>query len=575
MKKNSVKSLLFFLLAAMCILLAACTSSQSFDVAYSASEGGSIQGKVSQSVKLNEHGSIVTAVPDSGYNFIKWSDGVTNAARIETNVKQAISVTAEFERIKSNVHYSAHNGSIEGKASQAVLYGEDAEEVTAVAAEGYVFVEWDDGVKTEKRHDTNITEPLNAAAAFRKGRLFTYQYNWATSRNSEKSVKVFDSAPQHASIATPFRTNYAFNGWYFDSKFTSQATDELGNIIDNEEFLNAESDTLYAKWTGIADYSYPILLVFVTQVQAVLSTNDGVEIEVDYTLSDVERQICEMIPEKMSAYLNDWFFGMVNFEIEAYFTTEVVKSEYFLTATQYDFRQTYYTCANIIPETASLVHDYRSVLTAFSLNDYEYLLQRGGGAAGEKFGNMSIEAFFAGMLLHNEPIEGLLDANHINWLSIMSSYFHELIHTIEYATAGVNPNIAGLHYLPHGISDLIAMQKYLQNLVIVDGKQAGIPYEFWIGEVPVFVVYTRTLSTWPPQGDIILIGDLPDNSVLHSSEDYWVYATIPFGSDITVEAIPHNGFRFVRWSDGVTTAVRHDTNITSRMEIRAIFEPIE
>src|SRR5690606_5792992 len=41
-------------------------------------------------------GAIVAAVPDAGYRFVQWSDGITSASRTDTDVIADLSVTAEF-----------------------------------------------------------------------------------------------------------------------------------------------------------------------------------------------------------------------------------------------------------------------------------------------------------------------------------------------------------------------------------------------------------------------------------------------------------------------------------------------
>ena len=51
----------------------------------------------------------VTAVPQDGYVFVKWSDGVTSKTRTDTGFKQNLDVTAVFAA--ASVHIS------EGKAS--------------------------------------------------------------------------------------------------------------------------------------------------------------------------------------------------------------------------------------------------------------------------------------------------------------------------------------------------------------------------------------------------------------------------------------------------------------------------
>ncbi|NRZ29305.1 beta strand repeat-containing protein [Clostridium beijerinckii] len=64
---------------------------------YTAEAGGTIEGDLSQTVDEGSDGTTVTAVPDTGYHFVNWSDGKTNASRMDTNVHDDISVSAEFE----------------------------------------------------------------------------------------------------------------------------------------------------------------------------------------------------------------------------------------------------------------------------------------------------------------------------------------------------------------------------------------------------------------------------------------------------------------------------------------------
>ncbi|WP_181562705.1 InlB B-repeat-containing protein, partial [Clostridium beijerinckii] len=64
---------------------------------YTAGENGTIIGVTSQVVNEGEDGTEVSAVPDTGYHFANWSDGKTNASRMDTNVHDDISVSAEFE----------------------------------------------------------------------------------------------------------------------------------------------------------------------------------------------------------------------------------------------------------------------------------------------------------------------------------------------------------------------------------------------------------------------------------------------------------------------------------------------
>lgn len=65
------------------------------------------------------------------------------------------------------VSYSApERGRIEGERNQKIEYGKDAQEVTAIANDGFYFLQWSDGVKTATRQDLNIKESLYLKAEF-------------------------------------------------------------------------------------------------------------------------------------------------------------------------------------------------------------------------------------------------------------------------------------------------------------------------------------------------------------------------------------------------------------------------
>jgi hypothetical protein len=67
-----------------------------FTLTYTAGSYGSISGSSPQTVEKGADGSAVTAVPDDGYSFVKWSDDSTANPRTDTNVQNHISVTASF-----------------------------------------------------------------------------------------------------------------------------------------------------------------------------------------------------------------------------------------------------------------------------------------------------------------------------------------------------------------------------------------------------------------------------------------------------------------------------------------------
>ena len=119
---------------------------QEYTLSYSAGTGGSLSGNTNQTVQHGQDGSPVTAVPDTGYDFVQWSDGSTDNPRTDTNVTANVDVTASFALKSFTLSYSAGTGgSLSGNTNQTVQYGQDGSAVEAVPDTGYDFVEWSDG----------------------------------------------------------------------------------------------------------------------------------------------------------------------------------------------------------------------------------------------------------------------------------------------------------------------------------------------------------------------------------------------------------------------------------------------
>ena len=67
-----------------------------YTLTYTAGPNGSISGVTPQTVVSGGYGSTVTAVPNTGYQFVDWSDGVLDANRTDGPVVGNINVTANF-----------------------------------------------------------------------------------------------------------------------------------------------------------------------------------------------------------------------------------------------------------------------------------------------------------------------------------------------------------------------------------------------------------------------------------------------------------------------------------------------
>jgi len=69
---------------------------------YAAGANGSLAGAASQTVNCGASGTVVTAVPNTGYHFVKWSDGSTANPRTDTNVAGNINITAIFNQTSAD-----------------------------------------------------------------------------------------------------------------------------------------------------------------------------------------------------------------------------------------------------------------------------------------------------------------------------------------------------------------------------------------------------------------------------------------------------------------------------------------
>lgn len=93
----------------------ACSISVSFAIDqyaldYYATAGGHIDGPAHQMVDYGQNGLPVTAVPDTGYQFVQWSDGRTDNPRSDSLVASALAVTAQFTNATVDLQVAVSNG---------------------------------------------------------------------------------------------------------------------------------------------------------------------------------------------------------------------------------------------------------------------------------------------------------------------------------------------------------------------------------------------------------------------------------------------------------------------------------
>lgn len=132
-----------------------------YELKYQAGLGGTVEGLLAQTLYDGQQGQEVVAVPDEGYEFVGWDDGVTNAARTDTVAenKTFTAIFKEIEKPKYTLTYQVDmGGRLEGEVFQTVTEGEMGSAVTAVADEGYVFISWSDGKTEPTRTDVALQD---------------------------------------------------------------------------------------------------------------------------------------------------------------------------------------------------------------------------------------------------------------------------------------------------------------------------------------------------------------------------------------------------------------------------------
>jgi len=158
--------------------------SPSYVLNYIAGIGGTLTGTSRQTVVQGASGSTVTAVPNSGYIFKKWSDGSTVNPRTDTNVVKNIFVAADFTFNQAQTYTLTYiagiGGTLTGTASQAVVQGASGSPVTAVPNDCYKFGSWSDGSTANPRIDANVNKFISVTANFAANATCTLIYTAGT-----------------------------------------------------------------------------------------------------------------------------------------------------------------------------------------------------------------------------------------------------------------------------------------------------------------------------------------------------------------------------------------------------------
>jgi alpha-tubulin suppressor-like RCC1 family protein len=198
-----------------------------YTVSYLAGAHGTINGAAAQIVYAGQSGTAVTAVPDAGYHFVAWSDGLLSATRTDSSVVASLTRTASFAPDSHALTYAAEaHGAISGTSPQTVNDGADGTPVTAQPDTGYHFVTWSDGVLTATRTDMHVTADITVTASFA---INTYVLTYTAGAHgtvSGTSPQAVDHFADGSPVTAVADTGYHFVEWSDGS--TANPRSELG-----------------------------------------------------------------------------------------------------------------------------------------------------------------------------------------------------------------------------------------------------------------------------------------------------------------------------------------------------------
>ncbi len=159
------------------------------------------------------------AIPNKGYHFTQWSDGVTDNPRAIILTKDT-TFTALFtpNRYTISVTYDATQGSIEGASGEFdfmsnLLY-------RAIPNNGYQFSQWSDG-NTDNPRTIILTQDTTFEAVFNINRYKVDFVDWDYSILKSDSVEYLSAA---VPPANPTREGYTFIGWNKEVSAVTQDT---------------------------------------------------------------------------------------------------------------------------------------------------------------------------------------------------------------------------------------------------------------------------------------------------------------------------------------------------------------
>ncbi|MFA5646792.1 MAG: InlB B-repeat-containing protein [Bacteroidales bacterium] len=514
-----------------------------YTLSYTADVNGSITGDASQTVNHGTDGSAVTAVANDGYHFVQWSDGVTANPRTETSVTADLSVTAEFAINTYTLTYTADaaQGSITGDATQTVNHGTDGSAVTAVANDGYHFVKWSDGVTANPRTDANVTADITVAAEFAQDAApVTFTLTYTAGANGTLTGEVIQTVEEGAdgtAVTAVANAGYHFVQWS-DGVTIAERTDTevTADITVAAEFAKDSAPVTYT-------LTYAVGANGTLTGEAIQTVEEGADGTAVTAVANAGYHFVQ------------WSDGLTaNPRTDENVTGDItVAAEFAEDAVSVTYTLTYTAGTN-------------GTLTGEAIQTVEE------GADGTAVAAVANAGYHFVKWSDDKTANPRTDANVTADITVVAEFAEDagsVTYTLTY-TAGTNGTLTGevtqtveegangtaVTAVPAAGYHFVKWSDGLTANPRTDiGVTGDVTVEAEFAEDAVPVTYTLTYTAGA-------------NGTLTGE----VTQTVEEGANGTaVTAVANAGYHFVKWSDGVETAKRTETNVMANLSVTAEF----
>lgn len=478
---------------------------QTFAITVNASptEGGSVSGGGNY-----EYGSLatLTATPNTGYEFVQWSDGNTNATR-QVTVTSAQTYTATFQLKSYAVTVQSSNaafGTVTGSGNYT--HGSSAT-ATATPATDYHFVRWSNN-ETDNPYTFTVISPVTLTAFFEMDVINYYDVTVAVAETSVGMGTVSGTANIREGYTTQIsatpNTGYHFVQW----------TD--GNT-DNPRTVTVTGNVTYT--ATFAPNSYTITAASANPAMGTVTGGGSYDYGMSATLTAAPVDACHEFSQ--------WSDGstdnprIVTVSDNASYSASFAMIQYTISATSNN--EAYgsvagsgtYDCGASVAVTATAEAGYHFVQwnDGTSVNPYVFTASQ----------NKNIVALFAE------------DAVLVNYYTVTALVNDATMGSVEGAGTYEENTTATLTAQPNTGYEFVQW---------TDGTTAN-PRSFIVTEDVTYtatfqaVNYTISVSAAPADGGMVTGG-----------------GSYTYGQTADLEAVPAAGYEFVSWNDGVVLPAR-------------------